>query len=228
MRDIPLTKTMRVPEDYELLQEEFARVMETGTAGQHDHRRFEYALALRAIKLHRAAQADDLRELHADTPEPHPQAPYHLLDVGGAGSPFAQICRTLPGDVRCTVIDPKVNVGIEDGSQPHAVDAVVSISVIEHVAHPTPFLRAIHQALAPGGLLFLTMDCWNRGEEPDTAHMSWMRHRIYNKRSWCALMTQLEEDLGFQRFGGVDLAYHGDHLYGSYSFCSLCVTKKEA
>lgn len=212
MMSLPLTKTLD-PADYRLLGDEFARVMETGTAGQNDHRRWEYSMALRAIHLHRRAPRDPLGR-------------YALLDVGGAGSPFAAICQALPGEVRCTIIDPHVNVGIEEHQQPHAVDAVVSISVIEHVARPERFLRAIHRALAPGGLLFLTMDCWDQAG-PDKAHFHWMRQRIYNRDSWQALYTDCVR-LGFHRFGGADWDYHGSHLYGEYSFCSLCLVKKES
>jgi SAM-dependent methyltransferase len=203
---IPLTKTLNPEKDYTTLAEECALVDAVGVEGQHTHRRFEYALALHALAAHRPADAA-----------------YHVLDVGGAGSPFSQIVDQLPW-VACEVIDPKVNADIEGWPTATPVDAVISISTIEHVRHPTPFLRAIHRALKPGGLLFLTMDCWNC-EGPDTAHFHWMRERIYNKASWQDLAKHATLHLGFKRFGTADYTYHGNFVW-DYSFCSLALVKE--
>ena len=207
---IPLTKTLD-PADWDDLAPELARVRAVGIGAQHDLREWEYSLALRALVTHREHY-------------PTPPADYLVLDVGGAGSTFSAMV-TGPG-VACKVVDPKINKSIEQVSPvpPYALaDAVVSISTIEHVKEPLPFLQACHRVLAPGGLLFLTFDYWNQSG-PDTAMFHWMRERIYNQLTWGLLAADCVA-MGFQAFGETDVTYHGDHVY-DYSFCSLALTKE--
>jgi SAM-dependent methyltransferase len=200
---IPLTKTLD-PADLDDLTEEVALVQAVGIGEQHPMRTWEYSLALRAISEHRKT---------------HHSLEYLVLDVGGAGSPFSQI---VP--YPCQVIDPKINLAIEDLDLPAIpADAVTAISTIEHVPSQLPFLDACHRALAPGGLLFLTMDCWDR-DEADTAHFHWMRERIYGPHLFARLINACLT-VGFQGFGAVDLTYHGDHVY-DFSFRSLALTKR--
>lgn len=208
----PLTKCLDPEPDYQALAPEMELVMAIGTAGQQDdHRRWEYSMALRAITLHRAAYAVPLL-----------LGTYRILDVGGAGSSFANICLGLGGDVQCQVVDPRLNAAVEDLQVPLEVDAVVSVSTLEHVQDEAGFLAALHRHLHPGGLLFLTMDCWD-GEGLDTAHFSWMRYRIYSMRTWRNLAEDCEA-LGFRPFGTADWTYHG-HWIRDYSFASLTMTK---
>lgn len=47
-------------------------------------------------------------------------------------------------------------VGIESLEQRGAFDLVTSLEVIEHVADPAPFVRALADALAPGGLMIVS------------------------------------------------------------------------
>jgi len=210
---IPLTKTCDPEDLLGLLAPQALLVDQVPLGGQHPMRRWEYALALEALTEHWATAMWNGQI----------QPAYGLLDVGGAGSPFSQIVDQIPG-LACEVIDPKLNMDIEAFAPMSEADAVVAISTIEHVRHPTPFLRAIHRALRPGGLLFLTMDCWNC-EGPDTAHFHWMRERIYNKASWQDLAKHATMHLGFRRFGTADYTYHGDFVY-DYSFCSLALVKE--
>lgn len=209
---LPLTKCLD-PADYAYLLPELAdveRVWPAGTDnGQHEHRRWEYAMALHAYFTWQKGYAGE-----RDTGV--------YLDVGGAGSPFADILGNVA--TRPRLVDPRVNQKLEDTTDilPYSVDAIFCISTIEHVAAPRSLVRAAHRLLAPNGLLFLTADCWNASGQ-DTAHFHWMRERIYNPDTWLDLAKDAGI-MGFRRFGGSDWAYKGDFVY-NYSFISLALTK---
>ena len=205
---IALIKTLD-PRDWDELVPELVLVDAVGIGEQHPMRRWEYAMALRALSEHRKGYVS-------------PLAGYLVLDVGGAGSPFAEICQSTQAS--CQIVDPKLNVAIEAIGGVPLADAVISISTIEHVKEPLPFLEACHRALAPGGLLFLTADYWDRWGGPDTAHFHWMRERIYNPMKWGVLAGEAST-LGFRMFGGYDMIYGGNHVY-DYTFASLALTKE--
>ena len=207
---LPLSKTLH-PTDLLLLSEELAAVDAVGVAGQHAHRRWEYAMALYTLAAWKGSEAED--------------QPHHVLDVGGAGSPFLTIAQGVYPAACIEVVDPAVNHPIEaspirDGSY----DVVTCISTLEHVPLWNDFLRACVRHLRPGGLFFLTVDYWDC-EGPDTAHFHWMRERIYNRSSLEDVRGFLKT-LGVYRFGGVDTKYHGDQVYGSYTFASLALRKE--
>jgi SAM-dependent methyltransferase len=210
---IPLSKMLDPERDYPELAPELLLVDAVGIGEQHPHRRFEYALALRAIAEHRKGYAK-------------PPEDYRILDVGGGGSTFAEICR-MQLQHPCSSVDPSggdIPFPIETMEFASAADAITSLSVIEHVPDPLPFLQACHRALAPGGLFFLTMDCWD-GAGPDTAMFHWMRERIYNPGSWQQLWSSCQER-GFRSFGATDWTYHGNQLFNAYTFASLALTKE--
>jgi hypothetical protein len=77
--------------------------------------------------------------------------------------------------------------------------------------------------VAPGGLLFLTMDFWDQ-PGPDRAHFHWMRKRIFNYGFERAIMEPLL-DAGFFWLGDRDLTYHGPQVY-DYTFASLALVKR--
>lgn len=215
---IALTKTMNPDWDYVQLEPELAVVDRVGIAGQHSQRRWEYALALRAINLWRTTDRRTRRP--------------RLYDIGGAGSSFVRMPEAVglvvdPAVPRTTPVHLKLDLHTFRASQPTPrADIVTCLSVLEHVADWTTFLLDLVALVQPCGLLVLTMDCWD-GTGPDTAHFSHMRERIYSMADWQALAATLES-LEMQRFGEADWTYHGHQLYGSYSFCSLVFTKKES
>lgn len=219
---LPLSKCLD-PADYDQLQPELAIVDQHFTAAreQHPARRWEYALALRAY------------DQWYTTPR---AASGPIYDVGGAGSPFFRMLD--PG--RVTVIDPDEPDGCDlasfvRGGAPLA-HAVFCLSVLEHVEDLDQFLYHLGCLVAPGGLLFLTMDC--REDDPTTAglwptpcpvddrHFSHMRRRIFTPRVVEGFGPFHLFNLGFGYFGGVDLTYRVHQLYGSYSFASLVLQKK--
>jgi hypothetical protein len=210
---LPLTKTLELS-DFDALAEELQIVDRhfTSASEQHPMRRWEYALALRAQRQ-----------------MPYPAA--LVYDVGGAGSPFRYMA---DGEIR--VIDPNepspnnytleqyVGGGTELGSQ------MFCLSVLEHVDDLDHFLYLLSCLVAPGGLLFLTMDAWDR-ETADTAHFHWMRKRIFNFPNDIGDLLDDLQDYGFATFGEIDDVYHGHQLGAppnecSYTFASLCLRKR--
>lgn len=230
MADLPLSKTLD-PADFGALAEELEDVDAhfTGAAPQHPMRRWEYAMALHAFNAWLELD-DDHRTI-----EDRAQGT-RIYDVGGAGSPFFR----MVGSDRTFVIDPA-----EAGGQTLAAylrgkatlaQAVFCLSVLEHVEDLDQFLYHLSCLVAPGGLLFLTMDCRETGDAdagwppdfpPDDRHFHWMRRRIFTPRIVESLLPFHLADLGFDMFGRYEQdKYHGHQLYGSYSFASLALRRR--
>lgn len=174
---------------------------------QHPMRRWEYALALTAI--------------------PRTLQPQRVLEVGGAGSPFAAILRALGHSV--TEIDPKLNMDLATyrastppGDAEHAI--VTCLSVFEHVERPITFLQDLAACVAPGGVLILTFD-YHPSMALDACHFSWMRQRIVTLPMW-RQMAQVLRAQHLSIFGGWDRAFYGPQVY-DYTFASLVMQKRE-
>ena len=200
--------------------------------GQHAVRRWEYAMAFRAIDTWE-------KTCHPQESELYRNDPLEILDVGGAGSNFWQVLTALTSaDIH--IVDPAAVPGAEQAPGRYQVfacpvedfaaatrhsrfDILTCISVIEHVEDVRRFFRACSMLLKPGGLVVFTTDFWDK-EGPDVAHFHWMRKRIYNEGSIRKLLTGLRE-LGYRSFGAADWSYHGDQVY-DYSVCSVAMTKR--
>lgn len=210
MSELLLSRTLD-PNDYAHFGEELKVVDGYGIEGQHPQRRWEYALALHAI--HRWTCARDRRV----------RAP--IYDVGGAGSRFVHMLGEWT-DCDAYIIDPLATTGpveryLTAGQQ--LADVVTCISVIEHVLDLTQFLYHLSCLVAPGGLLCLTMDYWNRCG-PDTAENREQRVRLFCPKSYAQLRNQIAP-LHFTTFGGVDPAWHGAQVF-DYTFASLVLEKR--
>lgn len=216
---LPLTKTFH-PDDLVDLAPELVLVDQHFTAAreQHPARRFEYGMALRALSTWHATRESGAL----------PQA----VDVGGAGSPFWHMVldQDPPIVAECLVMDPDQPSGFTLAQYLHRprhaqmFQVVFCLSVLEHVEDLDQFLYHLSCLVAPGGLLFLTMDCWDQ-EGPDTAHFHWMRKRIFDPSTWQGVA--LSFTLGkFDLLGTSDWTYCGHQIYGSYSFASLALVKR--
>ena len=222
---LPLSKTLD-PADFELLAEELTIVDAhfTQAREQHPLRRWEYAMALRALATW--LEGKDY------------QAPTTAVDVGGTGSPFALILQER--GLGCpVVIDPDWGEDLahylttpswdDDESHPMLHQAVFCLSVLEHVDDLDQFLYHLSCLVAPSGLLFLTFDyvdtpgihTWPE----DHYHFHWMRKRIVNAYALEQLVTfpLLQRDFG--HLGSIDLTWHGAHVY-DYAFASLAMVKR--
>jgi hypothetical protein len=190
--------------DYAQLAEELGSVDRYGIAGQHRSRRWEYALAMQAIR----------RWIEAGRPLAGP-----LYDVAN-GPTFGAILSDWIG-----AVPTEVPVGfVEDarsGSQ--LGDVMLALSVLEHVDDPNDFLYGASCLLARGGLLVLTFAFWNRcGEDTATGHER--RRRIYCPKLVSALRQQAEA-LQLRPFGGVDSTWHGTQV-DDHTIASLVMEKR--
>ncbi len=212
----PLSKTLDPARDYAELAEELKIVDQHfhSAAEQHPHRRFEYAMALRAFDTWGGRGSS------------------RCVDVGGAGSPFWQM---LPVD-NTRVIDPKENTDLatllQQGHPPLA-DAVFCLSVLEHVEDLDQFCYHLGCLVAPGGLLFLTVDhcgCASHDADmevsgtPDQHHFHWMRKRMFGQRDLRWLAKSLV-DYQFHWLGERDFTLQPPSVY-DYGFASLALQKR--
>jgi hypothetical protein len=211
MSELLLSRTLD-PADYDRFTEELKVVDGYSLDGQHPHRRWEYGLALHAIWRWRQRPGTRL-----DREDP-------IYDVGGAGTPFHHMLTewTL-GDV--DVIDPTLNRTVERYAVAGAAlaDVVTCISVIEHVKDVDRFLYALSCLVAPGGLVIITMDYWNRCGA-DTAENRDSRQRIYCPKTYAQLRNACTP-LHLTTFGGVDPSWHGAQVW-DYTFASLVLEKR--
>jgi hypothetical protein len=209
---LPLTKCLDPEHDYAELAEKLKVVDQHFHADseQHPHRKWEYALALRAFDTWLESRK-------------MPTAIGHVIDVGGSGSPFHRMLGSS-----AIVVDPKESDGQDlEGylqTAPRLSHTVFCLSVLEHVEDLDQFCYHLSCLVAPGGLLFLTMDCCGCPEhtEPETHHFHWMRKRIFTFEQRLNLAFSFKD---FQLLGGADWLYHGDHVY-DYAFASLALVKR--
>ena len=208
MSDLPLTKILD-PADYDQLKAELKVVDRYfDPATQHTHRRWEYAMALRALSVWAVGRTGKAV----------------IADVGGAGSTFVEM---LPTAWTGLMIDPKTGLSVEEtaqNTQQPYYDAVISISTFEHTTRPLAFLDACNHILKPGGLLFLTFDYAVDYTGRDDYHFHWMRERIIHSDAWTHLYQVLKTFHGYALFGACSWEEHEPAVYG-YTFASLCLRK---
>jgi hypothetical protein len=108
--------------------------------------------------------------------------------------------------------------------QRDGVPAVYGLCVLDRVEAPVRFLTQAAEILQPQGLLVLTFAYWD-AEGDDTASGAGERLRIYSAHSYQRLIRDARR-AGFETFGGIDWAYHGNFL-DDHSLASLVFTKRE-
>jgi SAM-dependent methyltransferase len=214
------------PADYDHLVEELAIVDRIGIEGQHAARRWEYAIALRALRQWEGQQVDRLEIFRTWKV---------LVDVGGAGSNFCRLAMAEGWGPTITV-DPRETVDLADylltqPRRPALADAVVCLSVLEHVDDLDRFVYHLSCLVAPGGLLCLTVDYCDddtrTGWPEDTAHFHWMRKRIFNRGQLERLRRDFR-DLQLFDFGDAPVWQYGQPIEEGwgYTFASLILQKR--
>lgn len=217
---LPLAKTLdmndyRAPELASALQIvdcDFHREMP-----QHHQRRWEYAMALRAM--------GDWCELTARGSRRRPQ---NIYDIGGAGSPFRHMMDGI------SVIDPSEPDGFTleqfATAGTELSDAVFCLSVLEHIKESEleRFLYHLSSLVAPGGLLFLTADYTEDvlDEPHDTYHFHWMREQIFTASTWGSRVVVPFLLRDFLPFGVSDWTTHGPQVY-DYTFVAQALIKRK-
>ena len=179
---------------------------------EHERRVWEYGLAAHAVKLSGAQT---------------------VLDVGGGGSLLAPTLANAGLDV--TVVDPdncsywieRHNTRISGKIKYHQMyfeqfnhdpfDAVLCVSVIEHVTNDLPFFHKLCTFVADDGILFLTTDFSPSGLPKCPHHL-----RTYNEFRLLDF-ARIAERYGFIFFNGAP-DYSGKGKYvNDYNFASLCM-----
>jgi len=198
------------PDDYKLFTEHLAveQIMSklTDYRYEHEHRKWEYGLALKAI---------------LDTESKT------VLDVGGAGSVLSPLLSYYGCDV--TQLDPEF--GKEEVISQNKIlgadikfisgdfstvelekfDAVVSISTIEHVHDDTTFFKNLVEHADK--TIFMTMDFFPTCKKFSKDHIrTYNKERIYE-------FYKIAEEFGFRPVYS-DYDYRGNFVY-DYTFASL-------
>lgn len=231
--DFIFSKSLEV-KDYEELRMEVAHILETDKMlegvphfHQHEHRKWEYAIAERAI---------------LDNTDPHgPGAPVIILDVGGAGSTLGAALAMLgyhvheidqddhgdAVDAQRAALEAKLkfdnNLTFSRTDfaslplEPNMADIVTCISVIEHVKDDRSFVRKLGAHVKPGGLLILTTDF-----HPSGAPQTPWHERAYNKEGMLDLYRELS---GFEMLNN-QFSYDAyEQVVHGWSFASLIMRK---
>jgi 2-polyprenyl-3-methyl-5-hydroxy-6-metoxy-1,4-benzoquinol methylase len=211
-----LNKTFQ-PLDYEELENEISYIHKSldwlcgHYALDNFHRRWEYAMAMRAM----AEIAPDTRS---------------IVDIGSGGSPFpaimaragynvASIDKTGERQVRSkwpAAIRPNLRwIKLSDEMEPLSFDFVTSISVIEHTENDLQRLLE-WWGMADYGM-FITFDCSMDGAKKIDQHL-----RSYTMQQ----MRDMVESLpGGAIFGEVDMTYHGDSVSEHGTFGCFTVVR---
>lgn len=215
---IDLSKTIEEA-DFEELAPELALVDRhfTKAQAQHPLRRWEYAMALRALKVWRQSHRTE-------------QVSY---DIGGAGSPFTWMSGAQVVDPENTLHEGGERMTLKEfvSCNPKLAGVVFCLSVVEHVDDLDEFLYHLSCLVEPGGLLFLTMDCREDDDHTgdywpeDNRHFHWMRKRIFTPRLIDGCLIEPATYFGLSILGVRDPRYHGHRVY-DYSFASLALVKR--
>lgn len=228
-RTIPVSKTCvsatlqsAQPETWPTLDTLEQSIAEEGwDSEQHPYRRWEYAMALEALR-----RAFPSKKIHLRT-----------ADFGSRESMFARVLHRLGHDV--TVYDrPEVLPQVApDEKNFHTVgrllgqlteedhgryDAVFSISVLEHTEDDQAAWRDLLRTVAEHGLVFITVDF--APSQPDHYVMANLRRRIYTQPD-LEFLQRVAEQEGFHVLGRrTDWRWAGPWVY-DYTFASLGVVR---
>jgi hypothetical protein len=183
---------------------------------EHQHRKWEYSMTLKALKMAGAKS---------------------LLDVGGGGSIFAPFARMNglgyvlqvdPGDVgswiqqQAHVINYDLDFVQKDflnWDDERQFEAVSCLSVIEHVPSHIEFFTRLLERVVDRGLLCLTTDFHPSGEAKVGGHL-----RTYNANSM-KTFVEIAFMYGFTPFLGEPDYSKFEVAVNSYTFASLILRK---
>jgi SAM-dependent methyltransferase len=216
------------PDDYNHLHDEMARIGHARNIFHglcnfdHPHRMWEYSIALAAL----GTRANLVGK--------------RILEVGCGSSLLAAILAW--GGAKVTTSDISDHRGVQEEMGRRALadvgatlggnlwflqanfseqaiggdyDAVLAISVIEHVEHHRRFFAALLSAVAIGGVVVLTTDFSPDGGKKCEGHL-----RTYSP----AMLEEMATYPGFVSEGGTDYSNPGNFVY-DYNFASLVLRR---
>lgn len=178
----------------------------------HTHRRWEYGVALQAIRRHGGKR---------------------VLDIGGGGSLFAGILAKQRIDVDVNdpvnytgwIVAQREKIGhhigfaccpMEDLTETYPI--VTCISTLEHIPDHEWAWRRLLALVQPGGLLFVTVDYHESGSQLHPGHL-----RTYNRGMLLKLIDRADD---FEPFlGEPEYCDGGSEVHG-YNFASICLRRK--
>ena len=235
-----ISRSLRL-EDYQELAKEAAFVDEIqAQAGsphpvhpQHAHRRWEYALAQRALK---DTFGDRTNILVGDfgcgiglwTPIAlalgHQVKAYEIWAYGDEEWFVMQQIENVTRGMNLAPNFEMRHVAIGSlGDADRDFDAVYCISTLEHIQEERRAFDDLCKSVRPGGLLFLTMDFSNVESEVVMANNSFQR--MYSERLLGRLAGYAKEN-GLGLLGGKSDWAYTVPLVHHYSFCSIAFTKE--
>lgn len=208
------SKTLN-PQDYEEFDEHLHVLNIIGLIGQqnvryeHPHRKWEYGIMLNALRQENVI---------------------NILDVGGGGSAFAPAASYLdmnviqvdPGHSEKLVSEQSRLLGIpltyikEDFftfETDQLFDAVIALSVIEHVPDHFSFFDKMKRFVKPGGILAITTDFHPDGTPKVDGHL-----RTYNEECLMHLKDIIAND--FEFLDGYDYSFFEPNV-NNYTFASM-------
>lgn len=201
--------------DYGILPTDFVNKVYNGVRDicrfEHDHRRWEYGLALQALLDNESK---------------------NVLEVGGGGSLLVplvylkgmKVTEVDPWDCADTLVKQEARLGLLekiryfqndflDFDLDEQFDAVVCTSVIEHVLEHEEFFQKLLSYVKPEGILVLTTDFHPSSKQFSQAHL-----RTYSEKD---LLAYANSARGFDFLGdGYDYTFWGNYVY-EYTFGSL-------
>jgi 2-polyprenyl-3-methyl-5-hydroxy-6-metoxy-1,4-benzoquinol methylase len=226
-----LSKTLD-PADYAHFPDELARIghaknifnMHLYEAG-HPHRDWEYSIALAALGPREAIPGKRVIDLGGG-----PSFLGGIIAWGGAEVIVNDISdyKDKQEEIARRATDP-ANSAVPGGSlrfiqgdaarlwRTDHFDAVLCISVIEHVEKDEELFQHLCEMVLPGGVLVLTTDFHHSGQAQLTAHNRCYNGEMLNK--WAATP-------GFVSEGGTDYADRGGNIFEKYNFASLVLRRK--
>jgi 2-polyprenyl-3-methyl-5-hydroxy-6-metoxy-1,4-benzoquinol methylase len=184
-------------------------------AFNHEHRKWEYGMVYKALDANKSKI---------------------ILDIGGAGAIFAPSMAWVGISVH--QIDTEDSSSLVNSQNPFIpvpitfekadfvtyentkkYDAVIAISVIEHVIEDEKFFRKMLSLVNDGGLVCLTTDFHPSGTQIVPFHL-----RTYNKESLLKL-SEIAKEEGFEFFKGKPSYNHFAENVNGCTFASLIMKR---
>lgn len=233
-----LSRTMR-PQDYEDFEPELQELDKTiAVVGPvpYTHRRWEYALILRAVKQYFGQRFLRVADFGCETGlspalmlmHGHDVSLYEIWTWGNKEAEakdkaeMARLACLVNHPDWATVNRPLGGLTQEDKKR---YDVGLCISVMEHIQDEVSAFNDLMDAVKERGMVILTMDFAPVNQ--DTLYYHWLRARIYNEQRMISLWERAQQK-GFQLMDGqADWTWSSDMkmVQNEYGFASIVLVR---